>query len=87
MIAVPNQLELFKQYKNTLKNILGENESARHISESFFLVCAGSNDVVEYFSNPVQRRIYGIDFYADYLVHIASRFLQAITRYIFKFMN
>ncbi|THU74405.1 hypothetical protein C4D60_Mb04t32980 [Musa balbisiana] len=70
------QLEFFKEYKRTLTGNLGEKKLTRLLSGSLFIVCAGSNDVVEYFSNPMQQLSHGISSYAEFLIQSASRFLQ-----------
>lgn len=86
VIAMPGQLELFKQYKNTLTEILGEKEAVQHLAQSLFIVCAGSNDVVDYFINPMQPLGYDMNSYADHLVQIASSFLQVHTIHISVFL-
>ncbi|RRT47487.1 hypothetical protein B296_00053714 [Ensete ventricosum] len=70
------QLEFFKEYKRTLTGNLGEKKLTRLLSGSLFIVCAGSNDVVEYFSDPMQQLSHGISSYAESLIRSASRFLQ-----------
>lgn len=73
---MPKQLEMFKEYKKRLKAMVGEKRMANITANSLYVVCAGSNDVFTYFSNPLRRLGYGIPEYAEFLIKIASNFVQ-----------
>ncbi|XXG86239.1 hypothetical protein AAC387_Pa11g1171 [Persea americana] len=81
VLSIWDQLELFKEYKEKLKAIAGEGRAAHIISESLYIVCAGSNDVVlTYFSptSPYRKMQYDFSSYASFLVQTASSFLEEL---------
>ncbi|KAG1354136.1 GDSL esterase/lipase EXL3 [Cocos nucifera] len=76
VISMPKQLEMFKEYKERLKTMVGEQRVADITANSLYVVCAGSNDVITYFNNPLRRLGYGIPEYAEFLIKIASGFVK-----------
>lgn len=90
VLSIWDQLELFKEYKEKLKAIAGEGRAAHIISESLYIVCAGSNDVVlTYFSptSPYRKMQYDFSSYASFLVQTASSFLEVSLFLILYFMR
>ncbi|OAY67722.1 GDSL esterase/lipase [Ananas comosus] len=73
------QLEMFAEYKERLRTLVGEEKAASIIVESLFLVCAGSNDVVQFLANPLNNRTSkGIANYSKFLMQSNSRIVQEI---------
>lgn len=85
VISLTDQLKLFKEYKNKLTAAVGEERTANIVSKSVYMLCIGSNDIVNtYFSNPLTRARYDVPAYADLLVNSAATFLQVhINIYIY----
>ncbi|XP_073009144.1 GDSL esterase/lipase At1g20120-like [Typha latifolia] len=79
-LAIPmmKQLDMFKEYKEKLRKIAGKKKAASIISESLYMVCSGSNDVAEYFLDPLRRPIKDIATYSEFLMQTASNFLQEL---------
>ncbi|KAK4490257.1 hypothetical protein RD792_000919 [Penstemon davidsonii] len=68
-LAIPlsTQLELFKDYIQELKGIVGEEEAQHTLNHSIYLLISGNNDVAKYFNVGVRRIQYDIFSYADLL--------------------
>lgn len=74
---MPDQLELFKEYKEKLKSIAGEKRASEIVSQSLYVVCAGSDDVANtYFITPFRKTRYDIPSYANLLLNSASSFIE-----------
>ncbi|KAK1295699.1 GDSL esterase/lipase [Acorus calamus] len=70
-----DELELFKEYQGKLKAIAGEAKAVEIVSESFYIVTAGSNDVANtYFT--VRKAQYDVPSYAEFLVQTALHFIK-----------
>lgn len=81
VISMPDQLELFSEYKERVKAVAGEELMNNIISEGVFVVCAGSNDIANtYFTSTFRRPHYDIPSYVNLLVTSASDFLQKLHR-------
>ncbi|KAF5179280.1 GDSL esterase/lipase EXL3 [Thalictrum thalictroides] len=79
VIGLSQQLDLFKEYIGKLKVMVGENATASIISESFYLVVAGSDDIGNtYFNTPFRKYLYDIDAYTDLMVQGAISFIQGL---------
>lgn len=79
VISLPNQLEMFKEYIGRLKRIVGEEGTNHLITNSFFLVVAGSDDIANtYFTIGIRRYEYDVNAYTNLLVSLASNFIQEI---------
>uniref|UniRef100_A0A803MHQ9 Uncharacterized protein n=1 Tax=Chenopodium quinoa TaxID=63459 RepID=A0A803MHQ9_CHEQI len=79
VMTLQDQLNLFKGYISKLKDAIGENATSTIISQSVYLVCAGSNDITNtYFLLPFTRFQYDISLYTDLLVNWASAFVQEL---------
>ncbi|CAN1836882.1 GDSL esterase/lipase APG [Linum perenne] len=56
-ITLPQQLELFKEYKGKLAKAAGANRSATIISDSLYILSAGSSDFLQnYYVNPLLNK-------------------------------
>jgi hypothetical protein len=69
------QLELFADYKERLKALVGEEETARIVSQAIFFTVMGANDLANnYFSLPFRRHHYDLPSYVKFLVSSAVNF-------------
>ncbi|CAL5047859.1 unnamed protein product [Urochloa decumbens] len=69
------QLELFRDYKEKLAALVGEEEMTRVISQAVFFTIMGANDIVNnYFAVPLRRHDYDLPSYMDFLVSSAINF-------------
>ncbi|XP_072959174.1 GDSL esterase/lipase At3g14820-like [Typha angustifolia] len=75
VISMDKEVEMFKEYKEKIRTIAGEKAAARIINESLYIVCAGSNDVSQFF---FRRLNLSIAEYSESLVQLASTFLQEL---------
>ncbi|GMH03289.1 hypothetical protein Nepgr_005128 [Nepenthes gracilis] len=79
VISLSDQLNMFKDYIEKLKGMVGEERKNFIISNSIFLVVAGSNDIVNtYFGTPFRRTEYTVDTYTNLMVRSASSFVQEL---------
>ncbi|GAB2252350.1 hypothetical protein Droror1_Dr00005197 [Drosera rotundifolia] len=77
--SLDDQLELFKDYKTRMTAAIGNSKASKLISESAYLIFAGSNDITNtYFLTNLRRPQYDVDSYTDLLVSFASKFYQAL---------
>lgn len=77
MIPLSDQLNTFKEYKNKIKEAVGEERMKMIISKSVYIICTGSNDIANnYASTPLRQAHYDIPSYTDLLASIASNFLK-----------
>ncbi|GLT82611.1 hypothetical protein SLE2022_009720 [Rubroshorea leprosula] len=74
--SMPDQLDFFKEYKEKIKSVLGEEQVASFLSKSLFVVCCGVNDIST--SYRIRRAEYDIDSYTDIIVSSASKFFQEL---------
>lgn len=80
VLPLSGQLEMFKEYIGKLKASAGEENTTHILSNSIFLVVAGSNDIANtYFTLKIRSFQYDILSYADLLVASASDFIQVYT--------
>ncbi|OAY76214.1 GDSL esterase/lipase [Ananas comosus] len=81
VIPMRKQLEMFAEYEERLRTLVGEEKAASIIAESQFVVCAGSNDVVQFLANPLNNRTSkGIANYSKFLMQSNSRIVQDCLR-------
>ncbi|KNA12960.1 hypothetical protein SOVF_121500 [Spinacia oleracea] len=79
VLSLDDQLILFKEYIEKLKVAVGDNVTTNIISQSLYLVYAGSNDITNtYFSLPFARLEYNVSTYTGLLVSWASSFIQEL---------
>ncbi|XP_022038171.1 GDSL esterase/lipase EXL3 [Helianthus annuus] len=77
VISLDEQIELFKEYKEKVKSVAGEEVLNTILSKGLFVVATGSNDVTNtYFNNPLRLYHYDFDSYTHLMVDSASSFLQ-----------
>ena len=77
MISLSDQLNMFKEYKNKIKEAVGEKRMEMIISKSLYIICIGSNDIANTYAQTPYRRVkYDIPSYTDLLASYASNFLQ-----------
>lgn len=77
MIPLSDQLQSFKEYIGKLKAAVGEESANKILSNSLYLVVAGSDDLANtYYIFGFRQKQYDVDSYADLLVSSASSFIQ-----------
>ncbi|KAL8143197.1 hypothetical protein V2J09_016229 [Rumex salicifolius] len=76
-LSLSDQLELFKDYKEKLKASVGEESGAAIVTNSLYLIAAGSNDITNtYYLTPLRRPHYDPNSYSGLVVSYASAFFQ-----------
>lgn len=76
-ISLSDQLKHFKEYIGKLKAAVGEERANYILSNSLYLVVAGTDDLVNtYFTFGLRRQQYDIASYTDLMVSSASSFNQ-----------
>ncbi|OVA06670.1 Lipase [Macleaya cordata] len=78
VLGLDKQLGLFKEYLGKIKEIGGEEKVQDIVSESFFLIVAGSDDLANTYFISKLRSNYDIPAYADLMVQGASSFIQEL---------
>ncbi|CAL5042763.1 unnamed protein product [Urochloa decumbens] len=78
-LSSTNQLELFADYKEKLRALVGQEEMERVISEGIFFTVMGANDIVNnYFALPLRRHEYDLPSYVEFLVSSAINFTKTL---------
>ncbi|XP_037449299.1 GDSL esterase/lipase EXL1-like [Triticum dicoccoides] len=73
------QLELFLEYKERLRALVGEEEMTRVISEGIYFTVMGANDLANnYFTIPLRRHQYDLPSYVKFLVSSAVNFTMKL---------
>uniref|UniRef100_A0ACD6AEI8 Uncharacterized protein n=1 Tax=Avena sativa TaxID=4498 RepID=A0ACD6AEI8_AVESA len=73
------QLELFLDYKERLKALVGEEEATRVISEGIYFTVMGANDLANnYFLLPLRPHQYDLSSYVKFLVSSAVNFTMKL---------
>lgn len=68
---------MFKEYKEKLKSIGGEEKAAKIISDALYISIIGTDDLANtYFSTPFRKKDFDIPSYTDLMVNSASTFYQ-----------
>ncbi|CAL0331927.1 unnamed protein product [Lupinus luteus] len=81
VIPLSDQLKMFKEYKNKIKEAVGESRRATIISKSIYILCIGSDDIANTYSqSEIRRAEYDIPSYTDLMISQASTFLQELYR-------
>lgn len=79
VLTLEDQLKLFRRYINQLRATVGDNTTQAILSQSVYLVCAGSNDITNtYFALPFRRLHYNVSAYTSLMVNWASTFIQEL---------
>uniref|UniRef100_A0A7N0SV22 GDSL esterase/lipase EXL3 n=1 Tax=Kalanchoe fedtschenkoi TaxID=63787 RepID=A0A7N0SV22_KALFE len=77
--TLSQQMDQFREYKTKLNSLVGENATTQIISQSLFLVVAGSNDIVNtYFDVGVRKKQYDIQSYTTFLANSAGDFVTEL---------
>ncbi|XP_057449254.1 GDSL esterase/lipase EXL3-like [Lotus japonicus] len=81
VISLSDQLDMFREYKQKIKEAVGENRTTAIISQSIYIVCMGSDDIANtYTQSPITRVRFDIPSYTDLMASQASNFLQELYR-------
>ncbi|CAN1824636.1 GDSL esterase/lipase EXL3, partial [Linum perenne] len=72
------QLEYLKEYIAKLKLVVGENRTSYILSNSLFLVVAGSDDIANTYFLLHARHLYDLPSYTDLMSNSASDFVQEL---------
>ncbi|CAK8569104.1 unnamed protein product [Lathyrus sativus] len=79
VISLSRQIELFKEYIEKLKGIVGVDRANFIIEHSIYLVVDGSNDISNtYFLSHVRELQYDVPAYADLMLNAATNFITEI---------
>ncbi|KAA8537495.1 hypothetical protein F0562_027103 [Nyssa sinensis] len=79
VLSMSDQLEMFKEYIEKLKVIVGEEGTQNILANSFFVVVSGSDDIANtYFGIGIRRLQHDIDSYTDLMASSASSFIQEL---------
>ncbi|BAT77672.1 hypothetical protein LR48_Vigan09g033500 [Vigna angularis] len=79
VISMSEQLEMFKEYVEKLKQIVGLDRTNFILANSFFLVVAGSDDIANtYFVARARQLQYDIPAYTDLMCNSATDFLKEL---------
>ncbi|KAG6699502.1 hypothetical protein I3842_08G069800 [Carya illinoinensis] len=79
VLSMSDQLEMFKEYKEKLKGIVGEERTNFILSKSLFLVVAGSDDIANtYFVSHARELEYDVPSYTDLMLDKATTFFKEI---------
>ncbi|CAM0910608.1 unnamed protein product [Alopecurus aequalis] len=73
------QLKSFLDYKEKVKDLVGEEEMTRVVSEGIYFTAMGANDLVNnYFTFPLRRHQYDLPSYIEFLVSAAVNFTMKL---------
>lgn len=79
MIPLSDQLKYFKEYKEKLKLIVGEEKAKFMVENSLYLVVASSNDIAHTYT--IRALKYNRTSYADYLADLSSKFVKVSIKF------
>jgi hypothetical protein len=79
------ELEMF-EYKKKLASAVGDIKAASVISRAVYVICAGSNDVVQYFQSTSTENLNQAQ-YSERLKEMATQYVKVIIiLYVHKFV-
>lgn len=79
MLSLNDQLEMFKDYINKIKSVVGEEKATTILSKSIIVVCSGSDDIANtYFVTPFRRVHYDVASYTDLMLQSAFSFFEQL---------
>ncbi|XP_019420772.1 PREDICTED: uncharacterized protein LOC109330963 [Lupinus angustifolius] len=78
VMSLSDQLNMFKEYIGKLNDAIGGKRTTTIISKSIYIVCIGSDDIANTYSQTPFRRGYDIQSYTDLMASEASNFLQKL---------
>lgn len=84
MLSLSDQLKYFREYKEKLKLILGEEKANFMVKNSLYLVVASSNDIAHTYT--ARSLKYNRTTYAEYLVDLASKFVKVSIIFDFSYI-
>lgn len=71
------ELEMFKEYKKKLAAAVGESKALFVISKAVYVICAGSNDAVQYFQSTSTEKL-NLTQYSEQLKDLAIQYVKVI---------
>ncbi|KAK3426702.1 GDSL esterase/lipase APG [Eucalyptus grandis] len=78
-IALPQQLEYFKEYQGKLAKVAGSKQAASIVKGALYILSAGSGDFLQnYYVNPYVNKVYTPDAYGSMLVSSFSSFIKGL---------
>ncbi|CAI9776496.1 unnamed protein product [Fraxinus pennsylvanica] len=79
VISMLKQLELFKDYMQRLKRIVGEKEARRIGANALVIVIAGQNDFLfNYYDIPTRRLVFNITQYQCFVLNKLQNFVKEL---------
>nr|KYP38586.1 GDSL esterase/lipase EXL3 [Cajanus cajan] len=79
VISLSDQLNMFKEYIRKINEAVGRNRTATIVSKSIYIVCAGSDDIANTYSQtPFRRAQYDIPSYTDLMTSEALNFFEEL---------
>ncbi|XP_028797123.1 GDSL esterase/lipase EXL3-like [Neltuma alba] len=79
VIPLSGQLDMFREYKKKIKEGVGESKAGSIVSKSIYIVCIGSDDIANtYTQYGIRRAQYDISSYTDFMAAQASSFFQEL---------
>ncbi|XP_020596700.1 GDSL esterase/lipase EXL3-like isoform X2 [Phalaenopsis equestris] len=74
-------LDMFREYKQRVRAIAGDERATRILAGSIYVVCAGSDDVANtYYTTPFRKREYDAPSYANLLLQSALSFVEDLVK-------
>ncbi|XP_078440313.1 GDSL esterase/lipase EXL3-like [Wolffia australiana] len=71
------QLSLFREYKGRVRTMVGEKKAGSIVEDSLYIICTGSNDLVNtYFNGPLRRAQFNLPSYIKFMSQSASSFIN-----------
>ncbi|KAL6967115.1 hypothetical protein U1Q18_032918 [Sarracenia purpurea var. burkii] len=78
-VSLSEQLQYFKEYQNRVLGIAGKNNASSIISDSIYLISAGSSDFVQnYYINPLLYSAYTPDQFSHILLQSYATFIKKL---------
>jgi len=76
-MSLSDQLVMFKEYIKKINDAVGGNRTTHIVSKSVYIICIGSDDIANtYTQSPFRRAEYDIPSYTDLMASEASKFLE-----------
>nr|GFB63692.1 GDSL esterase/lipase At5g45950-like [Tanacetum cinerariifolium] len=77
VISLNKQLEYFKEYKNRLEKLVGEEQAHNIVDNAFFVLSMGTNDFLQnYYIDPTRPGMFTITQYERYLINSMETYLK-----------